>query len=185
MRQADVTSIEALSSFRAHFLSYLVEAGLAVDQASEEITRTRLWLQHDQRLYWEREYRRRTGLLAQARQQLLTARLMPEFRSADTARRDFHRAERALREAEEKLARVKQEAMRFDSTVAPKLKELDGLRMFLTGEGAKAAAFLSGAVEALQAYAETRPVTAAPAPPAPSHAPEADGATPLGSGDAT
>ena len=156
MPQADVTSIEAIHAFRSHFITYLVKAGLALDQAAEQVTRTRLWLQNDQRGHWEREVRQRRTALEEARAHLLSARLLNLAHSAEPAKRDFRRAERALAESEEKLSRVRHEACHYDSVMAPKLKELDRLRTFLTDDGPKATAFLTGVVAALQAYAETR-----------------------------
>lgn len=141
MRQADVTSIDAIHAPFARILSATSpEAGVALDLAAETVTRTRVWLQSDQRTHWERELRQRANTLSMARQQPLSARLTPKLPSStDVAKRDVHRAERAVAEAEQKLTSVRLEARRYDSTVASKLRELDRLRMFITGDGIKAA----------------------------------------------
>lgn len=171
MRQADVTSIEALTAFRGHFIKFLSEAGLALDQASEDITRTRVWLQNDQRLHWEREVRRSRAEQDQARQQLQSARLLADIRSKDFAERAYRRAVQACQHAEAKLVCVRHEARRYNSVVEPKLKELDALRQILTDTGPRATAFLAGVVEALQDYAETAP----PRPEPPAAPPDAPG----------
>lgn len=181
MRQADVTSIDAIHAFRSHFVRYLAEAGVALDLATETVVRTRVWLQSDQRTHWERELRQRGNTLAMARQQLLSARLTPELRSTDVARRDVLRAERAVAEAEQKLTSVRLEARRYDSTVASKLRELDRLRMFITGDGLKAAASLTAAVNALHDYAATQPAPLADE--APAAASPTDTPKPIPTGD--
>jgi hypothetical protein len=183
MRQADVTSIDAIHAFRSHFVRYLAEAGVALDQAAETVTRTRVWLQSDQRTHWERELRQRGNTLSMARQQLLSARLTPELRSTDVAKRDVHRAERAVAEAEQKLTSVRLEARRYDSTVSSKLRELDRLRMFITGDGIKAAASLTAAVDALQDYAATQPAPSPLAGEAPSATTPTDTPEPMPTGD--
>ena len=62
-KRAEVTSVEALGTFRARLIVYRDEARLALDGVRDEIVRTRLWLQNDQREHWERERCRLEGVV--------------------------------------------------------------------------------------------------------------------------
>ena len=64
--QANITSLEALDSFRSSLIVFLTKARRSLDEAGEEVRRTRQWVQHDQRTHWEGEFRRRTKQLEQA-----------------------------------------------------------------------------------------------------------------------
>lgn len=71
--QARVTTTDAFESFRASLILFLGKARRSVDDAGDEVRRTRLWLQHDQILHWDGEIRRRTKTLDQAQQELRSA----------------------------------------------------------------------------------------------------------------
>src|SRR4051794_35271686 len=73
--QARVSSIEALESLRATLIVFHERARRCVDEVSDEIRRTRMWVQQDQRHHWERELRKRNRALDAAEQELLTAKL--------------------------------------------------------------------------------------------------------------
>ena len=57
--QVKVTSIDALEAFRANLIVFLTKAHQSIDEVSDAIRRTRNWVQHDQRVHWEGEIRRR------------------------------------------------------------------------------------------------------------------------------
>ena len=156
-RQADITSVEALETFRSRLIVYRNQAGLAVDEVREEIVRTRLWLQNEQRLHWEREVRRRARDLEQARQQRLSDRLFAGVRGSHDAEQDVHRAERAVQAAEEKLRLVMETGRQYDSRVELFAKGVDRLYDVVTGELPMAVAFLTQAIKSLQAYADALP----------------------------
>jgi hypothetical protein len=79
-QSAKITSIEALDAFKASLIVYLEKAGHILDEVNEDVVRTRIWLQADRQLHWKNLLRQRTKELAQAEQELLTARLsgLPE-----------------------------------------------------------------------------------------------------------
>ena len=58
--QAQITSVEAIELFRAALIVFTSQARPALEEISGEMTRTRLWLQNDQRRFWENERRIRT-----------------------------------------------------------------------------------------------------------------------------
>ena len=52
-QQAKVTSLDALEAFRSSAIVFASKARRAVDQASDEVRRTRYWLEGDRRTFWE------------------------------------------------------------------------------------------------------------------------------------
>ena len=65
-QRANVTSFEAIKTFRSNLIGYMTKARPALEEVSSEVTRTRLWLQGDRRSYWEGELRRRARKLEEA-----------------------------------------------------------------------------------------------------------------------
>src|SRR2546430_12951766 len=51
---AKVTSIEALDDFKANLIVYLEKAGRLLDEISEDVVRTRIWLETDRQLHWKK-----------------------------------------------------------------------------------------------------------------------------------
>ena len=160
---AKVTSIEAIDAFKASLLVYLEKARSVLDDVSDDVVRTRIWLQSDRQLHWKNQMRQRTRELAQAEQELLTARLsgMPEAIKA--RQMAVNKARLGLGDAEEGLARVKQWLRQFETQVESRAKVVAQLRHSLAHDMGKAVAFLEGAAASLAAYAEI-------APPAPLEA---------------
>src|SRR5262245_26042380 len=160
---ARVTSLEAVDAFKASLIVYLEKAVGMLDDVSDDVVRARIWLQSDRQLHWKNQARLRTRELAQAEQELLTARLsgMPEAIKA--RQMTVTKARRTLREAEERLARVRQWMRQFETQVESRAKVVTQLRHALAHDMGKAVAFLEGAAASLAAYAEMAP----PAPLSP------------------
>jgi hypothetical protein len=160
---AQVTSIEAIDAFKASLIVYLEKARGVLDNVNDDVVRTRVWLQSDRQLHWKHQIGQRTRVLAQAEQELLTARLsgMPEAIKA--RQMTVNQARLALREAEERLARVNRWTQQFETQVGTRAKVVTQLRHSLAHDMGKAVALLEGAATSLAAYAEMAP----PAPPSP------------------
>ena len=163
--RANVTSIDALESFRASVINFLTKARRAADEVGDEVRRTRVWVQQEQRLKWEGEFRRRQKALDQAQQELLSARISGLRDSTPVQKAAVIKAERALREAEEKLRNVKHWNQRYDGFADPLTKRLENLRRFLDQDMPEAVVYLSQAQRILEAYAETPGPETGPAPP--------------------
>jgi chromosome segregation ATPase len=155
--QAHVGSIAALDDFRSKLLVYLSKAQRVLDDASHDVVGTRIWLQTDRQLYWKRELRRREHALAQAEQELMSARLSEAQGAIQDRRLMVQRARRALEEAQDKLRGVKGWLGRYDSEVESELKAAQQLRQILSGDMRKAVAFLESAGETLSDYAGMSP----------------------------
>jgi hypothetical protein len=160
--QADVTSVEALEAFRTSLLLYVSKARPTVEEVSAEVLRTRLWLENDQRMYWEQQVRRRGKALEQAEQALSSAR-MSNFQDATTSEHmAVQKAKRALEEAEGKLKKLKYWNREFDGRAQPLVKQLEKLHSILAIEMFQANAYLLEAINTLAAYAEIAPSTQEP-----------------------
>ena len=156
---AKITSIEALDAFKACLIVYLQRASCVLDEVSEDIVRTRIWLQTDRQLHWKHLIRQRTKELALAEQELLTARLSGLPEAIKTRRLTVNKAKLVLQEAEDGAARVRQWLRQYETRVESHAKVVSQLRNLLAHDMGKAVAFLDGAATTLAAYAELSPHT--------------------------
>ena len=150
---ANVTSVESIDAFRAALLVYLSKARPVLEDACDEASRTRQWLQQAQRVHWENEVRKRTRLLENAQQSLFSANVANLREPGLAEKNAVLRAKRALAEAEDKLKCVKRWTRDFDQQVGPLVKQLEQLRTTLVNDMPKAAVYLSQVVKTLDAYA--------------------------------
>jgi hypothetical protein len=151
-KQVKVTSIDTLEAFRARLILFLGKAGGAVNEVGDEVKRTRIWLQQDQRLAWEGKVKRLRKQLEQAEAELFTSRLSAMTEHSAARQMAVTRLRRLVREAEEKLKLVKKWNRNFDSAVDPLAKKLEGIQFMLTSELPKAVTYLANAQKLLDAY---------------------------------
>jgi hypothetical protein len=163
--KAHVSSLDALESFRSNLIVYLSQARPSLDEVSAEVSRTRTWLENDQRLHWDNQMRRRAKELEQAQQALFSSRL-GALRS-ETAAEQFavHRAKQAVAEADLKLRTIKKWDRDFEGRVQPMVKQIEKLHMVLSNDMVKAVAFLTQAINTLAAYAQKTAGSIAQGPP--------------------
>lgn len=152
--QAQITSVEAIELFRAALIVFTSQARPALEEVSSDLLRTRLWLENDQRRFWENERRVRNKKLEQAQQELFSARLSQFQDSTSLQLMAVQRAQQAVRDAEEKLARLKKWGRELENRSAPLLKEVEQLHSFLTAEMPRAVAYLAQVVRTLDAYTD-------------------------------
>lgn len=158
--QARVGSVEALDAFRSSLIVFLVKARGSVDEVSDEVHRTRAWLQHDRRVYWEGEIRRRRRTLDQAEQDLLGVRIRGSAEALTERQAAVRRAKQSLVEAEAKLTRVKYWNREYEHQIAPLVKGMEGLRAMLSADLPEAINYLEEVCRVLSDY--SRPGMAAP-----------------------
>jgi len=165
--RAKLTSLDAVESFRTSLILYLEKAVRVLDEISDEVLRTKLWIQTDRREHWEREVRRRARELEQRQQELFSAKLSTFREATPVEHMAVLKARRALDAATAKLNLVKKWNRRYTNRVEPLAQEVDKLRDFLTVHMGKAILHLAQVAKTVSEYAERSPTDtfAAKAPP--------------------
>lgn len=148
---ARVSSTEAIERFRARLIVYRDKLKPLLGDASDEVSRTRDWLSH-RRAFWESELKRRRQALDEARQALFSARFssLREVRTAEQAA--VHRAEKAVLEAEARVAAMKRWATAFDQQAGPLVKQIEQLRTMAATDLTRAEEYLGRILGALDRY---------------------------------
>ena len=168
---AKVTSIDALEVFRASLIVFLNKAHSALDQAGDEVRRTRSWIVQEQRTHWENEARRHARALAQAEQELLSARMTKALDNLSAQQLAVHKTRRALEEAQEKVRKVKLWTRDFDGAVEPMAKGLNSLRGYLDHDLPRGIAYLAEVQKIMESYTEASGAVAAPGGEMPAEVP--------------
>jgi hypothetical protein len=154
--QAHVKSIDAIEVFRAELIAYLSKTRPIVEDACDDVFRTRDWIENDRRVYWENQARRRERILEDAQQALFSAKLS-NLRDVRTAEQmAVLKARRSVEEAHGKLRKIRKWTREFDNKMQPLLKELEHLRSLLASDLPKAAAHLAQVIKTLEAYMRVR-----------------------------
>jgi hypothetical protein len=151
-QQAQISSVEAIESFRASLIVYLSQTRPLLEEISREAVQTRLWLQNDQRRYWEHEMRKRLRKLEEARQELFAAKLSKLQEASSLHYMAVQRAQKAVNEAEGKLAAIKKWTRELEDRAAPLTKQVEQLHGFLITDMGRAVAYLDQVLNALAAY---------------------------------
>ena len=168
--RSHVTSVEAIEAFRANLIVYLSKARPALEEVSNEVLRTRFWLENEQRNRWAKEVKVRGRELEEAQQELFTAKVS-KLREATAAKEmAVRRAMHALREAEEKLGMTRKWGRELENLAEPLIKQVDALHSFLTSDMGKAVAYLAQVIKALEAYTDVAAPGASLNTPAPESA---------------
>ena len=171
--QANVSSIDALETFRADLIQFLEKARVALEDAEGEVRRTRTWLDVDRSNYWMSQMKLRHKQLEQAEAEYYNARITRPTESHAFHKMAVAKAKRRVEEAEEKLHVLKRWRMQFDNRATPLLRRLDPAFFLVSRHLPKGVHDLGEAIKALQAYAEKGP---APKPAAPAAGGEEGGA---------
>jgi hypothetical protein len=163
--RAQVTSLEAIETFRAKLLIFMTKTRAALEEAADEAQRTQSWLENEKRPHWEHECRRRARELDEVQQELFSAKVSRIQTKTAAQLLAVERAKRALREAEEKRDNVRRWVREFSNRADPLVKQVEQFLGFVTTDLVKAAAHLRSVLRTLDAYMATRPEGSS-APPA-------------------
>lgn len=160
---ARVTSISMVTRFLGALRGFTSKARTTIDDVSDDVRKTRQWLEHDRLPFWHREIRERTKQLEAARQELFTAQLSGVGADTQFQQATVNRAQRAVVEAETKLRVTRRWIRDFDTVVGPVTRQLDKMDAILVGMMPRACARLDEMIKALEAYAavSARPVALA------------------------
>ena len=163
--RAQVTSVEAIESFRASLIVFLSKVRPTLEEVSDEVMRLQFWLQNDQRRHWENELRQRGLKLEEAKQEMFNVALSHLQQATALQRMAVQRAQRAVRDAEEKLDTLKRWERELEDRTAPLVKQVEEFHGFLTVDMGKAVTKLVQIVKALETYAKVGGPGQAGAPP--------------------
>lgn len=172
--QAQITSVEALEAFRSDLIVYLSQMQPVLDEIGSDVVRMKFWLQNDQRQLWEGQLRQRRRKLEEAQAELFNARLSTFQDSTILPQMAVQKAQRAVEEAEQKMAALKKWERELEAQSTPLVKQVDQLKGFLTSDMNQAITYLTQVIKTLEAYKEVVPTgSSAPntPPPAADHKP--------------
>jgi hypothetical protein len=151
--RANITSVEAIESFRANLIVYLSKAKPALEEANAEIVRTRVWLQTTQRIHWENVCKKRARELEEAKAALFSSKLS-QLRDVSSAEQlAVTKAKRNLDEAEAKLRIIRRWEREFENLIEPMSRKLEKMQTVLLDDLVKATVSLAQTVQTLDAYA--------------------------------
>jgi len=152
--RAQITSLEAIESFRSALIVYLSKTRPALEEMANEVLRAKQWLQNDQRRLWEGEMKQRGKKLERAKAELFSVS-MSKFQEVSTAAQLLmHRAKAGVEEAEGKLAMLKKWDRELDNRAEPLVKQVDQFQSFVTTELPRAIAYVTQVIKTLEAYAD-------------------------------
>lgn len=163
--QAAVHSIDALKELRAALAVFAEESLEALGAVEMEVRRTLQWLQHDRRLYWQDQIKRRREKMAAAQAELFRRQLAkrPDSSPSCVEQKELLRkAEASFQEAEMRLLMVK----KWEPALQQALFEYHGsvrrIKSLSSGDVPRALARLERMIVALEAYLRV-PVPSTPA----------------------
>lgn len=174
--RAQVTSVEAVEAFRADLIVYLARVRALIEEVSTDLRRTQLWLETEQRSYWDRQVRRREQELEEAEATLFSARLSNLREASAAEQAAVHKARRALSEAEDRRQAVRRWIRELDHRSEALKRQVTALDTVISHDMAQAVAWLNAVVASLDAYVGTRlrpadEAAGTPPKPGPSLAP--------------
>jgi hypothetical protein len=161
---ANITSVDALTAFRAALVVYLSKARPVLEEVSSEIIRIRQWLEDDQRRLWEHQFRLRSRKLEEARAELFAATLSKLQQSSAIQVMNVQRAERAVREAEGKLNMLRKWSRDLEPKTTMLLKQAEQFQSYLAADMPRAIALLDNFIQSLETYADIAPAQPEPNP---------------------
>lgn len=151
---AHITSTEAIEQFRSQLIVYVAKARPAIEEVSADVVRLRNWLENDQRIHWEGQFRRRSKQLEEAQAALFSARIGNLRKETSAEFLQVQRCKRALEEVENKLRAVKHWSREFENLVAPLLKQTEKVHTVLSSDMVQAMAHLNQVITTLASYSE-------------------------------
>lgn len=171
--QAQITSVEALEAFRSDLVVYLSQMQPVLDEIGNDVVRMKFWLQNDQRHLWEGHLRQRLRKLEEAQAELFNARLSTFQDSTILPQMAAQKAQRAVEEAEQKMAALKKWERELEAQSNPLVKQIEQLKGFLATDLTEATTYLAQIIKTLEAYKEVVPTgsTAPGTPPAADNKP--------------
>lgn len=158
--QTSVHSIDALKDFRVGLALFSEHALGALGAVEMEVRRTIQWLQHDRRMYWQDQIKRRREMVANAKAELFRRQLQktPEHSPSCVEQKELLRkAEASLHDAEMRAAMVKKWEPKLQQAVLEYHGSIRRIKDLSSGDVPRAMARLERMIDALEAYLRVAP----------------------------
>jgi len=165
--KVNISDIEALDRFRAQLLVFIEKASMSLDEVSDEVRRTRVWLQSEQKTHLARDMAKVLKEIENLEFELYSARLAKATERVSGIQMTLRKKKEQVRELEEKQRAVAAWERNFDATVLVAARKIEALRSILSIEMNNAQLFLKQAAAALHDY------TSPGSPPGPGGGPSA------------
>src|SRR4051794_13174243 len=165
---ANVRSVDAIKDFKVTLINFAEEARIALSSADMEIRQIRNWLTRDQLSYWQSQVKRCQERVSMARTELHRRQLSQANSDAvsDTDQKEALRdAQRKLREAEEKVERIKRWVPVLEHAISEYHSQSQPLGDRLAGSFVASLNVLDRMINALDSYLSMAPPTTPAAPP--------------------
>lgn len=105
---ANITSVHVLDDFKAAVIKFVEEAGLALNEAESEVTKTIDWLQRDCQSHWTRVIRKKQEEVTMCKSALFRKQITPSANDQKASVVDEKKAlQRAMAELEDAEKRLK------------------------------------------------------------------------------
>ncbi|MGE5610950.1 MAG: hypothetical protein ACM359_16995 [Bacillota bacterium] len=153
---ARVESLDALRAFRIAMCKFQEAANLALADAEGEVRRALVWLETEQQSYWQGQIRKRTELVARAKE---AVRMKKVFKNSAGSRdsavdeeKALAQAMRRLEEAEHKLAATRNWSKKLAREISLYTGAVQRFATTVQGDIPLAVTQLDRMVAALEAY---------------------------------
>jgi hypothetical protein len=153
--QASVHSIDALKDLRTSLALFGEDVQSALGAVDMEIRRTVQWLQHDRRMYWQEQIKRRKEQVAQAQAEVFRRKLAqrPDYSPAYSEQKQLlAKAEASLRDAEARAAMVKKWEPALQLAVLEYRGTTRRINSIASGDVARSVVLLQKMIDALESY---------------------------------
>ncbi len=150
--KANVTDVDVLERFRTQLMLFVEKATLCIDEVSEEVKRTRHWLQSEQKMTLEREMRTKQKKMEMVEAELYSARLTDANERITGIQMQMRHLKQEIRDLETKQRALQAWNRHFDSKVEVEARKVEKLQSVLDSEMSNAVKFLNEAAKALHDY---------------------------------
>lgn len=165
MDQIRLDSVDALQDFRAALWKFIEKARTALGEAEADLQRTLMWLETEQRTYWQHQIHKRTEMVSRAREAVRAKKM---FRNVDNTRpsaieeeKALTIAQRGLEEAHQKSIAVKKYTQQLQKEILLYRGQTQRLASSLQVELPQGAAMLEQLIASVESYLGVAPAEAA------------------------
>ncbi len=155
---ARIGSVQKLQEFRSRLIIARDSIRVALNEATTDIQRIKMWISQEQKSYWQGIYRKRQEQYQLARRQLNSKKnetsMLGNRRSCIDEEKAFQKAKFLLEEAEQKLKNIQRWSGVIDKEIYSYRGVVQPITTIAEDDMAKAAALLESMVISLEMYAD-------------------------------